>query len=105
MATRLEHKRKWRLRPQAAFSIQKTNAKARGIDWLLSFEEWWTIWHESGQWANRGTKSENYCMCREKDSGPYSKENVRIDTVINNKKENYILMGNINGRFKRKSTA
>lgn len=99
MTLKIERKRKWRLSPKAAYSIQKTNAKARGISWEISFKDWWDIWQQSGKWEQRGTKPEQYCMCRHNDEGPYHVNNVRIDTFSNNAKENFsILERDFHGR-------
>jgi hypothetical protein len=59
-------------------------AKTRGIPFLLTFEEWWQIWQDSGHWEERGNLSGQYVMCRNADQGPYAVGNVRIDTVRGN---------------------
>lgn len=91
----------WMNTPKGIFSVQKRKAKQRGIEWKLSFDEWWKTWQESGKWDERGVNG--YVMCRNGDSGPYSMDNVRIDTFKNNSLENYTMMGIDNkGRFKKK---
>lgn len=93
----------WLLLPEGQYSVQKRKAKQRGIEWKLTFEEWWDIWQSSGKWYLRGDRKGTYCMCRNKDIGPYSKDNVRIDLFENNSKENYSLIGIDDlGRFKSK---
>ena len=73
--------------PKNAFHQQKSNAKSREIEWLLTFEEWWQIWKHSGKWSKRGRSKGQYCMCRIGDKGPYAKGNVKIATVSANVKE------------------
>ena len=57
---------------------QKSHAKARGIPFLLSKEEWWDIWQKSGHWEQRGRGVGQYCMARYGDKGPYAVDNVFI---------------------------
>lgn len=69
--------------PRGRYHIHKTNAEYRGIPFLLTFEEWWSIWEP--YWAE-----DNYgklCMCRTNDEGAYEIGNVRIDTWQNNYRE------------------
>ena len=37
-----------------AYNTQKSGAKKRGIAFLLTFEQWWSVWEASGKWENRG---------------------------------------------------
>lgn len=60
------------------YSQQKGVAKTRKIEWLFTFESWWKMWSDSGQWINRGRGVGKYCMARKGDVGPYSPENVEI---------------------------
>lgn len=69
--------------PLIAFLSQKRSAGQRGIGWHLSFWDWWTIWLESGRWAQRG-RGQGYVMCRKADIGPYTVGNVFIATAIEN---------------------
>lgn len=82
-----EKKREWRKKnPKLnAYYQHKSTAKARGIEFLFTFEEWRAMWEP--YWENRGLGSDEFCMCRNGDIGPYSPENCRIDTHRNNKKE------------------
>lgn len=59
-------------------------AKRRNVPFMLTFAEWWQIWHDSGHWEERGTANGCYVMCRNADQGPYAVGNVRIDTVRGN---------------------
>ena len=70
--------------PKGKYSIQKRKATRRGIEWELTFEEWFKIWQDSGKWDFRGCNKNQYVMCRTGDIGSYSKDNVFIDTNSNN---------------------
>lgn len=103
LSLRKEREEKWLQTPKGMFSVQKRKAKQRGISWQLSYDDWWNIWQESGKWDSRGVGG--YVMCRYFDTGPYSMDNVRIDTFQNNSLENYQIMGvDGNGRFQKKSS-
>ncbi len=59
----------------------KHSAKTRGIQFLLTFDEWWNIWNESGKYNQRGCKKGQYVMSRKgPDIGPYEIGNVFIQT-------------------------
>ncbi len=79
----------WRESPKGRYAHQKNTAKYRGIEFKLSFDEWWDIWQASGKWDERGSSGEHYCMCRKEDLGAYELGNVRIDTHIGNLKESH----------------
>lgn len=80
--------------PKGRFIAQRQNACRRGIEWNLTFDEWWKIWEESGKWDLRGRGIGKFCMSRILDNGPYSKENVRILSFQKNSKQN-CFTGNI----------
>ena len=63
---------------KARYTQQLCAARKRNIEWLFTFETWWKMWEESGQWSNRGRKSGQYCMARKGDTGPYGPDNVDI---------------------------
>ena len=73
--------------PGHAYVVHKATAKARGIAFLLTFEEWMTIWNDSGNWHLRGNLKGHYVMARHGDTGPYAVGNVRICTVSENMSE------------------
>lgn len=75
--------------PKGKYVSHKKNARVKGIPFLLSFEEWWTLWHK--HWEDRGQGK--LVMCREGDSGAYEVGNVRIDSQSNNAKEYYMDKG------------
>ena len=60
------------------FNAHKSNAKRRGIEFLLTFEQWFDIWQKSGNFDKRGRGADKYCMCRVGDTGSYSVDNVFI---------------------------
>lgn len=62
------------------YKAQMKNAEMRGIDFLLTFEQWLSIWTESGKLDQRGRGAEKFCMCRNNDIGPYEVGNVFIGT-------------------------
>jgi NUMOD3 motif-containing protein len=66
------------------FYNHRMSANERGIPFLLTFEQWWRIWQDSGHWEDRGRGRNQYCMARFGDKGPYAIGNVRIITVLEN---------------------
>lgn len=60
-----------------AFFDQRRFAETRGIEWKLSFPEWWRIWDDSGHWSERGRGKHRYCMSRPGDTGPYGGRQCR----------------------------
>lgn len=68
--------------PSKAFNTQRNNAKSRGIEWQMSFEQWWGIWKD--YYYLRGTGTNGLVMARKGDYGPYSVENVYLTTNLGN---------------------
>ena len=64
-------------KPFYKYRIHRQNARARGIPFRLTFEQWWRIWQRSGKWKQRGKIDERgkrgrgYCMARPGDQGAY----------------------------------
>ena len=73
-----------------AYTQHKSNAKARGIDFLFTFNEWKEWWIASGNWELRGRGREKYCMRRYGDVGPYSVDNVFCGTNEENVRDGNI---------------
>lgn len=71
----------------AAYKTQKSHAKSRGIPFLISFDEWWDIWWQSGKWERRGRRKGQFVMARFGDQGAYVVGNVRICLVSENAAE------------------
>lgn len=69
---------------EGKFEGQRGNAERRGIPFLLTFDQWLSIWTESGKLAERGRGSEKYCMSRIGDCGAYEVGNVFIQSGRNN---------------------
>lgn len=83
-AKRLATKNWWKS-PKGKYTTQRSDAKRRGIKWEFTFDSWFKFWLDSGKWEQRSPTG--YCMCRFKDEGPYSVDNVYIDLASNNKKD------------------
>ena len=62
-------------------------ARLRGIDFTLTFEQWWDIWQQSGKWNERGRKKDQYVMSRIGDTGPYELGNVFIQSNADNNRD------------------
>lgn len=73
------------------FWNHKQRAKRKGISFLLTFDQWCKIWLDSGHYYQKGTKRGQYVMSRFNDTGPYSIDNVKIQTVGENTKEAFTL--------------
>ena len=82
--------------PQGRYNQQKAHAKQRGIEFLLTFEQWLELWTKSGHLNERGRGAGAYNMCRIADQGPYAIGNVFIGTTEQNSRE-----GNL-GKVKRR---
>lgn len=77
--------------PAQIYTQQRKNAQFRGIEWTLSLPVWFSIWEESGRWADRGRGKGKFCMARHGDQGPYAKENVYIATNEENISDGYLV--------------
>lgn len=71
----------------AAYCRQKSTAGNRGIDWALSFGDWFSIWQESGKLHLRGRGIGRYVMSRVCDAGGYVLGNVHIQLSTENNSE------------------
>ncbi len=99
-----EARKLYKKTPRGKYDTHRQNAKKRKIPFLISFEEWWDLWQQSGKWPLRGKRSDQYQMCRYNDLGPYHKDNVYIASSFDNTKEHYLRNGiEHNRRFKTKS--
>ncbi len=68
------------------YYAHKSIARIRQIPFEFTFEEWKSVWLNSGKWEERGRGSGKYCMARFNDIGPYSVNNVYITTNNENSK-------------------
>lgn len=73
--------------PRVSFEAHRRDAAERGIAFLLSFDQWWALWEQSGHWHERGRERGKYCMARFGDCGAYEQGNVRIVTSGENHAE------------------
>lgn len=72
--------------PRFRFNLHRGSAKQRGIQFLMTFEQWWALW--APHWDKRGyTTGGNLVMARTGDKGPYAVGNVRITTQGDNARE------------------
>lgn len=68
--------------PWERFVDNVETAERRGIAWMLSFQEWWTLWKP--HYHERGPKRGEKVLCRYLDQGDYRIGNVRVDLGVNN---------------------
>ena len=79
-----------------AFMSQKRHATTRQdrngapIEFRLSWDEWLTIWYESGQLDSRGRGRGLYVMSRRNDLGHYELGNVVVKLSSENTKEAHL---------------
>lgn len=65
--------------PRGKFWQHRKDAKARRISFEMTFDEWLSMWMESGHFDQRGNKTaEGFVMARKNDRGPYARGNVDI---------------------------
>jgi hypothetical protein len=67
---------------RAAFHAQRSNAKRRGIEFHLTFQEWGNFWGDDI--ARRGNGACDLQMQRACDTGPYALWNIRKGTPKQN---------------------
>lgn len=73
--------------PKRPYDMHRRNAHNRGIEFNLSFYEWFSIWEESGNWELRGRGLGMYCMSRKGDLGAYETGNVEIILFEDNSRD------------------
>lgn len=66
------------------FYQHRARAKARGIEFVLAFDEWLLIWWQSGHYQQMGKSAGKYVMARTGDVGAYALGNVRIAPMEEN---------------------
>ena len=69
------------------FYAQRGNARNRNIEWKLSIEEYCQVWLKSGLWDKRGKGKGKYVMSRKGDIGPYSLDNVFVQSWEQNTRD------------------
>ena len=70
---------KWYKDMQDRYNLKRTSAKH---EFLLTFKDWMCIWQE--KIYLRGHTSKSYHICRIKEPGPYTIDNVYIGHPIDN---------------------
>lgn len=85
------------------YAVQKGQAKARGIGFLLTFNEWLFIWQKSGVLHLRGCGRGKYVMARYGDNGPYTIGNVKICLHGENNSESWVDKNKLATRLKKMS--
>lgn len=70
--------KKRRASNEGRYALQRENAARRGIPFLLTFEQWLSVWIDSGKLEERGRGANKYCMSRRGDVGNYEIGNVFI---------------------------
>lgn len=82
-------------RLKKAFSQHKHDTKGRldkagkPIEFRLSFDEWFSIWYESGVWHLRGVGKDKFVMSRFDDLGHYEVGNVKVQPHSQNVREGH----------------
>ena len=88
--------------PEYKYRAHRANARARNILFLLTFDQWWELWKQSGKWKKRGWSYGQYVMARPGDQGAYEIGNVIICLAETNRAErnqNYSMKGEDNPAF------
>lgn len=104
ISTQSERSKKWRATPRGQYSVHKHNAKVRGVEFQLTFEQWWAVWQNSKRWGARGNRHGRYVMCRCGDEGPYALSNVYIGLFERNFKDANAKSARVRRRHTRKTT-
>jgi len=63
---------------------QRNQARYRGEDWTLTFDQWLAIWGK--KWNKRGRKADNLCMSRKDPLKPWNVDN----TYLINRREHIV---------------
>ena len=71
------------------YTDHKMGARSKGIEFNISFEDWYNWWLSYGVDKNLpSTYTPGHrnmpCMCRKNDIGPYQLDNIYFDTSSNN---------------------
>lgn len=66
------------------YANHRKRAALRGIEFRMTFREWWGVWQASGHYGQMGTHAGQFVMARIRDTGPYAVWNVEIQTAREN---------------------
>jgi hypothetical protein len=58
------------------YKVHRTNAGLRGIEFKLTFDEWFSWWKATGHYHERGREVGKYVMGRKGDQGAYELGNI-----------------------------
>lgn len=86
--------------PYKAYLSHKSGARRRKIGWEFDFFGWWLIWKDYFHMRGRGTN--DLCMARHGDVGPYSPTNVYLTTHLGNSLDHWSSETGINKRQRKK---
>ena len=98
-----DYKKKWAKTPRAKYAQHKAQAKARGVQFSLSFEDWWSLWEP--HWLERGRSAAQYCMSRHDDTGGYVVGNVEVKQVSSNISEQLVSGAHVTRKLTAKAVA
>jgi hypothetical protein len=73
------------------FLTQRANARYRGIEWRLTFEQWRDWWLATGRVDERGRLRGQWVMCRPGDRGAYELGNIKCALAEDNVTEQNML--------------
>ena len=79
--------------PREVYSRKRTNTRDRvdvngdPIEFLLTFEEWYKVWEDSGHLGEWGRQVGQYCLSRYDDVGNYEVGNVFVQLHSENTAE------------------
>jgi len=78
----------------ALYNTHKISARKRGIEFLLTLDEWYNWWLSNGIDKNGPSqkqlgipRKDTLCMCRFNDVGPYALDNIYCATASQNVKD------------------
>ena len=64
--------------PMYRFKHARRTKVRSGVDWQLTFPQWWKLWCESGKYERYGNDLDEYMLVRKKNKGAYRMGNVHI---------------------------
>ena len=69
---------------RTAYRAHRASAKQRGVEFLITFDEWADWWLEDDRWESRGVGRDELVMARFGDVGPYALGNIYCTTSAQN---------------------
>lgn len=63
-----------------SYQTARVQARYRGIDWHLSWDEFYDLWNENDAWMHKGVTSTALTMTRKDMDGAWELNNVEITT-------------------------